>query len=245
MIAPRGPASIRCFFPLLDLLQSGKGRASKLEQHHEKPRTNGRNHDQGFRLLERPPVMSNLDENRSICIQEKMLGTVRTLRHRGRKVRYRLPAQIDGRITLRFKGHGRTDGAQTGDLLLGVSVDRGQDIAAALWLPATEATGGAQKKLLVGEQLGTVTVPPHSRDGEVICVARAGQKTPYQWGQPFFGRKRGNLRARLEVFPDVITPQYGAVDGMSNEDLALEGWIYRQIDLAMSKVGQQAFRLPQ
>ena len=91
--------------------------------------------------------MTPLDIHRKIWIQPDALGTVRTLRHRGRKVQYKLPATIDDQVILRFKGFGRTKDQQTGDLLLSVQVDRGRDVDASLWLAESEAThGGGEQR---------------------------------------------------------------------------------------------------
>ena len=188
--------------------------------------------------------MTDSDDKRSIWIQEQALGTVQTLRHRGREVRYRLPEQIDGQITLRFKGFGKLKNGTAGDLLLSVRVDRGRDVKAVLWLSESQAAHGCQRGLLVGRRLFTITVPPGSREGQVARVAGAGRKTPFAWGLPLFGRRRGDICATLRVFPNTIKPIYGVVESMSDEDLVLESWVYRRIDLVMQEFGPEAFRLP-
>lgn len=188
-----------------------------------------------------PVTINDSDEKASIWIHEDMLGTVQTLRHRGQEVRYRLPQQVDGQVTLRFKGHGRTDEQQTGDLLLCVRLDRSRNIDAVLWLAESEAAGGCQKILQFGRECLSVTVPPGSRDGQVV---RAGRKTAFKQGLPLSGRNRGDLYAKLRVFPETIKPVYGAVEGMSIEELAIEGWVYRRIDLVLGKINSEAFRVP-
>ncbi len=187
--------------------------------------------------------MTPLDDNRTIWLQEHALGTVQALRHRGRKVDYRVPREIDGQVTLRFKGYGRTKDQQTGDLLLCVHVDRGHDVEAPLWLADSESARGCQKDLLVRRRRFAVAVPPGSREGQVVRVPGAGQRTSFRWGLPLFGRKKGDLCARLHVFPDTIAAVYGSIDRMSDEDLTVEGWVYRRIDFVMEKIGAPTFRI--
>jgi hypothetical protein len=68
---------------------------------------------------------AQLNITKSIWIDEQQLGTVLVLRHRGKKVQHRLPANIENSVTLRFKGHGKTRDNQTGALMLAVKIDRG------------------------------------------------------------------------------------------------------------------------
>ena len=92
-------------------------------------------HSQPDQERKTEPASTNaLNEERSIWITEEQLGTVRTLKHRGRRVQYRVPNEVGSNVTLRFKGHGQSKANQTGDLLLHVRVDRGEDAEAALWL---------------------------------------------------------------------------------------------------------------
>src|SRR5664279_105630 len=114
--------------------------------------------------------MSNLNEEKSLLVAQKDLGTVRSLTHRGRRVQYRLPKEIESKVTLRFKGHGSTANGETGDLLLHVQVDRGRDWEAVLWLSQREAQAGAQKHLRHRRQLVGVAVPPSSVEGQLVRV---------------------------------------------------------------------------
>jgi hypothetical protein len=188
--------------------------------------------------------MHPLNEEKSLWITEEQLGSLRALRHRGRRVQYRLPKDIERQVTLRFRGYGRSENNERGDLLLHVQVDRGRDVEAVLWLSERQARAGAQKNLRHRKQLIGVAVPPASVDGQVVRVKGSGRKLPFHWGLPLFGRKRGDLLVKLRVFPDRVVARYRPVDCLGAEDLALEGWIYRRTDHIMEKVGKYLLSLP-
>jgi hypothetical protein len=187
--------------------------------------------------------MHALNEDQSLWITEEQLGSVQTLKHRGRSVQYRLPKEIERKVTLRFRGYGRSQNNEQGDLLLHVQVDRGQDLEAVLWLSEREARAGAQKNLLHRKQLAGITVPAASADRQVVRVKGLGGKSPFHWGLPLFGRRRGDLLVKLRVFPDRVVVSYRSVDCLGTEDLALESWIYRRTDFILEKVGQDPFSL--
>lgn len=178
-----------------------------------------------------------MNEEKSIWITEEQLGKVQILRHRGRRIQYRLPEQIGTDFTLRFKGHGKTTDGQTGDLLLHVRVDRGRDLESQLWLSRGQARLGCEKSLRHGRRTVLVSVPRDSSDGQVLRVRGLGKKLPYAWGLPFFFRKRGDLLIKLKAFVDDISPAYRSCDVLRTEELALEGWVYRRIDQVVEKLG--------
>lgn len=161
---------------------------------------------------------------------ERRLGTIQTLRHRGQKIQYRVPAGIDRNVTLRFKGVGRTRRNEPADLLLRIEIDRGQNLETFLWLSQSQASTGTLKRLRFRKKALSIPVPPGSVDGQVLCLQQMGQKSRYRPGLPLFGRKRGDLRVTLRVFPDQVVPKYRSADRLEVEELALEGWIYRRSD---------------
>jgi hypothetical protein len=178
-----------------------------------------------------------IPEQKQRWLTEQQLGTVQTLRHRGRSIQYRVPKEIENQVTLRFKGHGKTRNGEPGDLLLLLRVDRGRDVKADLWLSQTEARTGCKKYLLYNKKRIPVPVLADSRNFHIVCFVNAGKRLPYRWGLPIFGRKRGNLLVRLRVFEETIVPTYRNVDSLTTEDLSIEGWIYRRSDEVLAKIG--------
>ena len=180
---------------------------------------------------------------KTVWITEKQLGTVRVLRHRGNKIQYRLPPKIEQSITLRFKGRGKTSNTETGDLMLKVQVDRGQDRHESLWLSETDARQGCQKDLVYLSRLFKdimrvhITVPMLSNDGSIVRIKNRGHKTKFRWGMPIFNRPNGDLLVKFRVFPDSVTAYYRHVDALTTEDMALEGWVYRQRDEILEVLG--------
>jgi hypothetical protein len=49
---------------------------------------------------------------------------------------------------------------------------------------------------------------------------------------------------KLHVFPDAIAAVYGHIERLSDEDLAVEGWVYRRIDSVMERIGARTFQIP-
>ena len=182
-------------------------------------------------------------EQKQSWLTEEQLGTVQTLRHRGRSIQYRVPKEIQKEITLRFKGYGKTTNGEPGDLLLLLRVDRGRDVEADLWLSQNQASQGCEKEFLSSAQIISVPVPCVSRHDDVVRVKQRGKRLPYQWGLPIFGRRRGDLRLRLRVFQDTVVPNYREANRLSTNDLAIEGWIYRHYDEALEKLGNRPHEL--
>src|SRR5215469_2009323 len=112
--------------------------------------------------------MLELNEEKSLVVGREDLGTIRTLIHRGQTVRYRLPDKIENQVTLRFRGRGKTVGQETGDLLLHITVDRGKDIHAVLWLTESEARSGFVKTVKCGSSHYPVRVPAGIGNGQVL-----------------------------------------------------------------------------
>src|ERR1041384_990117 len=121
-------------------------------------------------------VSMSLDEERSLWITEEQLGSLRTLKHRGRRVRFRVPKEVAGNVTLRFKGYGKSQNGTTGDLLLHVLVDRGQDVEVSLWLSERDARAGAQKNLCHHKRRVPVPIPRVTLAGQAVRVQGRGKR---------------------------------------------------------------------
>jgi hypothetical protein len=185
--------------------------------------------------------MFGLDCERSIWVGQEDLGQERLIRHKNKRYKVKIPPTIDGNVTLRLEGLGNTRNNTTGDLLLHVWLNKGEDVRQSLWLSETLARDGAQKTLRLGERRIRVTIPAKSSDGLVIRLRGLGEKPDFAWRAPFLRRKRGNLLVKLHVFPDDVPPRYGSFDAMTTDDMALEGWVYRKIDDIAHRVGRPSF----
>ena len=128
---------------------------------------------------------------------------------------------------------------KTWDTLFGI--DYGEDIRKNLWLSETCARKGSDKKILLGEKVITMVVPPNSYHGLTIRLKGFGKEREFDWRAPFLHRKRGNALVKLFVYPDAITPKYGSFEMLSTEDMALEGWVYRKFDEVIHKLGKSSF----
>jgi hypothetical protein len=185
--------------------------------------------------------VSALHEQKILWIAAKELGQIRTLRHRGRRLQYRLPAAAAEEVILRFSGLGKTRGGETGDLLLKVRVDRGQEEQAALWISEEQARRGTDQTLRHHWHSIPMQVPPGAVAGQELRLAGLGRKLPFRWGMRWFSRSIGDLVVKLNTFPDRVTPSYRSWESLTTADLALEGWVYRRVDLVLEKM--RHFRL--
>jgi len=186
-------------------------------------------------------ALFGLDYERSIWVEEEELGKARVIWHRKKRYAVRIPVRIDRLANLRLTGLGRTKGGRTGDLLLHVWLNKGEDARKSLWLSETSSSEGADKLLAVDDGKIQVVVPPNSHHGVVIRLKGLGKTPDFTWRAPFLRRRRGNLLVKLFVYPDRVTPQYGSFDTLSTDDMALEGWVYRKIDEVFGKMGRPAF----
>jgi hypothetical protein len=183
--------------------------------------------------------MTELNEEQSLVIAREDLGTIRTLTHRGQKVRYHLPSEIGDRVTLRFRGHGKNDGRETGDLLLHITVDRGRDVHGALWLSEAQAKAGCKKRVVCGENCWQIKVPGGSKNGQVLRLKGYGQASD-------FGKKRSiptraDALIAVRVFADQVRAIVPPVDAMIAEDLSLESWVYRRTDQILGMLKESPF----
>lgn len=178
-----------------------------------------------------------LDCERSIWVEQEALGAEKPLTHRRRTYLVKMPDQIPGSVTLRLRGLGRTRKGKTGDLLLHIRVNKGEDISRALWLSESSARNGADRLVRLADKTIKMTIPPGIRHGLVVRLRGLGELPNFTWRAPFLQRRRGNLLVKLLVYPDEIPPRYGSFDNLATDDMVLEGWVYNKIDEVARKVG--------
>ena len=183
-------------------------------------------------------TVSGLDYHRSIWVEEEELGKDKIIVHKEKKIKFKVPQEIDGKTVLRLKGFGKTRGNLVGNLLLHVWMNKGEDVKGALWLSESSARNGTSKNLLfMGERI-QVLVPKGSSGGSIIKVKGLGEKAWFRWSTPFHSRKRGDLLVKLRAYPDYVKPLYRSPDSLDTDALALEGWVYRKKDEIVAKLGK-------
>ena len=182
-----------------------------------------------------------LDDELSIWVEEEELGKDKAIYHKRKGYDVKIPQEINQKTTLRLRGLGKTRFRKTGDLLLHVWLNRGEDVRKVLWLSEQSARNGADKKLFTGEKTITIVIPPKSHDGLTIRLRGLGKGPCTSQNAPVLDQmKRGDLLVKLLVYPDRITPIYGSFDTLSTENMALEGWVYQKFDEAIRKLGKSS-----
>jgi hypothetical protein len=185
-------------------------------------------------------ALFGLDDECSVWIDEDDLGKERLIKFRNKQCKVVIPQAIDKNIVLRLRGRGKTRGGKTGDLLLHLWLNKGEDIRQSLWISESSARNGADKRLFLGEKTITMVIPPRSYQGLTIRLRGYGKPLDFDWRAPFLRRKPGHALVKLVVYPDAITPDYGSFETLSTEDMALEGWVYRKFDEVIQKLGRSA-----
>jgi hypothetical protein len=182
-----------------------------------------------------------LDCELSIWVEEEELGGEKLVHHKGKRYYVKIPRQMGKKITLRLRGLGKTRFRKTGDLLLHVWLNKGEDTRKVLWLSETSARNGANKKLFTGEKKIKMVIPKNSYDGLTIRLRGLGRGPSISQRAPVLDQeKRGDLLVKLSVYPDRITPKYGSFGDLSTEHMALEGWVYRKYDEVIQKLGRSS-----
>lgn len=188
----------------------------------------------------------SLDYETSIWVEEEDLGTEKEFIffHNQPHFVVKIPQDLRGKRTLYFKGCGKSFGNKTGDLILHVWLNRGEDDRRSLWLSESSARQGTDKKLFTGEKVITMVIPPRSYDGLTIRLKGYGLKQVVSQRAPTLTKKRrGNLYVKLCVFPDRVPTNYGSFDTLSTENMVLEGWVYRRFDEIVDKIGGSFFNV--
>lgn len=184
-----------------------------------------------------------LDDQLSILVEEEELGEYKTIFHREKEISIRMPRENDRKFTVCYKGLGRKKGNQTGNLLVHVWVNRGEDANAVLWLSESSAKNGTTKKLSFMRRTIQVVVPKGSSDGSIITIEGQGKEAEFPESISCSNRKRGDLFVTLRTYLDYIYLRYKPFDSLDTDDMAFEGWIYLKIDEIVSKIGQSILNI--
>lgn len=179
-----------------------------------------------------------LDDHLSILVEEEELGEYKTVFHRMKEISFRVPREIDRKLTVRLKGLGNRKGNLTGNLLVHVWVNKGEDANAILWLSESSARNGTTKKLSFMRRTIQVVVPKGSSDGSIITLEEQGKEAGFPESVSSFSvRKRGDLFVTLRTYLDYIYLKCRSFDSLDTDDMALEGWVYQKIDEIVSRLG--------
>ena len=185
-----------------------------------------------------------LDVERSMWVEEDDLGKEKIFYYKDHRYYVKIPQMIHKHITVRLRGLGKSRRGKTGDIYLHLWLNKGEDICKDLWLSETCARSGADKKLELNTRIITMIVPPNSHHGLTIRLRGYGQEGSFGPRAPALAhKKRGNALIKLFVYPDRITPNYGSFEHLSTDSMALEGWLYRNIDDVIQKVGKSVLPL--
>jgi hypothetical protein len=186
----------------------------------------------------------SLDRESSIWVEEEDIGKEKIFFYKQHPYFAKIPEDLKGGATLYLRGQGKTFGNRTGNFILHVWLNKGEDGRKSLWLPESSARNGTDKKLFTGEKIITMVIPPKSYDGLTIRLKGFGREPISSPRTPALEKKkRGNLLVKLCVYPDYIPPNYGSFDSLSTENMALEGWVYRRFDEIVRKIGWSSFRV--
>lgn len=185
----------------------------------------------------------NLDRELSIWVEEEDLGQEKLIYCNNRRYAVRIPQAVHNPTTLRLTGLGAKRLGKTGNMYLHVWLNKGEDVRKSLWLSQTSARYGADKRLFTGDKTITLVVPPRAHDGLTIRLKAMGSGPHFDRRiHPPARMRRGDLLVKLCVYPDSVTPIYRAAITLSDNDMVLEGWVYRKFDEVMSRLGSA--RLP-
>ena len=182
----------------------------------------------------------DLNDRRSLWVTAEDLGTEKAITHRARQYLVKIPRTIQKKVVLRLRGLGKTRRGQTGDLLLSVWLNQGEDVHLKLWVSASSVQNHQEKRLWLEEKKVMMRLPATAKDGTTVRRKGLGKPMEFNWRAPLLDRQRGNLLVKLSVYPDVITPQYGSFDQLETEDMALEGWVDQKVDEIIGKIGKSA-----
>jgi hypothetical protein len=178
-----------------------------------------------------------LDDQLSILVEEEELGGYKTIFHGEKEISFRVPKEIDRKLIVRLKGLGRKKGSQTGNLLVHVWVNKGEDANAILWLSESSARNGTTKKLSFMRRTIEVVVPKGSSDGSIITIEGQGKEAEFPESISCSNRERGDLFLTLRTYLDYIYLRCKPFDSLDTEEMAFEGWVYRKIDEIVSRIG--------
>jgi hypothetical protein len=183
-----------------------------------------------------------LDEEKSIWIEESDLGYEVPIQHKSRRYYIKMPRINENKFTLRLAKLGKQRGKDHGNLYLHVWLNKGAEARQHLWISDREAQDGAEKKLALSHRKITMLIPPKSHQGLTFRLRGLGAETQVEKdAPPLLDKKRGDLLVELRVYPEHITPQYGSFNNLSTEDMHLEGWAYKTIDEILRNIGKHTF----
>jgi hypothetical protein len=187
--------------------------------------------------------LADLDCHHTIVVEPGGLDKYKTIFNETKEIEFRVPKKIEQPTILRLKGLGKIKGKLTGNLLIEIWLNKGEDVNACLWLSESSAWNGTVKNLWTSKGMINVLVPRRSDDGIIIRMKGFGNPPAFGPGVAFHSEKRGDLLVRVRTYPDHVNPLYRSFGLLNTDAMALEGWVYQKIDEIISKFGKSILYL--
>ena len=187
--------------------------------------------------------LADLDCHHTILVEPEELGEYKTIINETKEIEFRLPKEIDQPTIYRLKGLGKTKGKLTGNILIQIWLNKGEDVNTRLWLSESSAWTEALKNLSTTHGTVKVLVPKGSTDGSIIKMKGFGNPPAFGPGVSFHSEKRGDLLVRVRTYPDYVNPLYRSFGSLNTDAMALEGWLYQKIDEIISKLGKSILNI--
>ncbi len=182
--------------------------------------------------------LADLDYHLSLWVEKEELGLYKVIVHKKREITFRVPTEIDRKLILRLKGLGRKSGKESGNLILHLWLNKGEDAETYLWLSESAARNGATKALAHMQRRVEVLVPRNGDSLSTLRLKGLGFEETLNLDIPFRSAKRGDLLVRLRTYADNVSPLYRSFDSLDTDAMALEGWVYRKKAEIISRIGR-------
>jgi hypothetical protein len=172
----------------------------------------------------------NVDIEKTLYITRNEIGKEIPAVLNNKQYKIKIPPNVRNTVTLKLDKLGKKQFGVTGDLFLHIWVNQGEDIFKNIWVSDTLAKKGTEIVLQLKYEKIKLTIPQNSRNGMTIKLTGLGEKPMINIEKPPPKITRGDLYLLLFTYPEHIFSTYGSFDNLSDEAMALEGWIYNHID---------------
>jgi len=177
-----------------------------------------------------------VDINRTMYIRKDEIGKEINILHNKRTYCVKIPKEINTNITIRLHGLGKKRMWGTGNLLLHIWVNQGNDVYKSIWVSEELSQKGTEVILQLKYERIQVIIPKNSRRGLKIRLKGLGEKPIIDENDPPIYIIRGDLYLQIFTYPERIFSIYRSFDDLSTEAMALEGWIYIHIEEIQNKI---------
>jgi hypothetical protein len=184
------------------------------------------------------PLSLLLDRQKFLWITPEQLGSTVCVETYIGEVTIRVPKEFKSGTRLRIPKHGRRLFRWQGDYYVKLLLNDGIDVAGDLWLGHTEAAEGGihtwgPKRLL------RINVPKAAPAGGTLRIKNQGLRPKIPLLAPRVQLRNGDLLLKLHVFDEISSPRMVHVENLEADLLAVESWVYRQMDFIQAKLGRR------